>query len=138
MAGPNIPPLPPLPNPVPGPAYATDLHAIPNTGFSVDYGTNDTIWYGSNTTNMTVTIHGGNDTVTTGWGNDTIFDDAALPLNEWTSKSSGDDVIYAGAGDDTIFAGDGHNIYNGGYANVDIGGIDTVDYSRATVRVTVN
>jgi Ca2+-binding RTX toxin-like protein len=127
-----MPTIPPLPVPTPGPAYATDLHAIPGFGFSVDYGTDDTIYHLENTTDMTVTVHGGNDTVTTGYGDDTIFDDPGLPLNQWASKSSGDDVISASSGNDTIFAGDGHNTYDGG------GDIDTINYSRATVGVTVN
>ena len=47
--------------------------------------------------------------------------------------SCGDDVIHAGGGNDTIFAGDGRNIYDGSYENHDLGDIDTINYSRATV-----
>src|SRR4051794_28042928 len=110
-----------------GPASATDLKPLPLSNFAVDHGTDDNIFYAWNLTDMTVTIHGGNDTVTTGFGDDTIFDDPAAPLTILGSKFSGDDVIHAGSGADTIFAGDGHNTYDGG------GDSDTVNYSRATV-----
>src|SRR5438128_6397278 len=97
-----------------GPASATDLKPLPLSNFAVDHGTDDTIFYAWNLTDMTVTVHGGNDTVTTGYGNDTIFDDPAAPIIPAGSKSSGDDVIHAGWGNDTIFAGDGFNTYDGG------------------------
>src|SRR5262249_49945333 len=120
----------------PGPAYATDLQPLFGTNFAVDHNTDDTIFYAWNTTDMTVTVHGGNDTVTTGYGNDTIYDDARLPFPGSTdplfNAASGDDVIHAGYGNDTIYAGDGHNIYDGGQDT------DTINYSRATVGVTVN
>jgi Ca2+-binding RTX toxin-like protein len=115
-----------------GPAYATDLRPMPGTAIGIDYGTDDDIYFAWNLTDMTVTIHGGNDTVTTGFGNDTIFDDPAAPLLAIGSRSSGDDVIHAGSGNDTIFAGDGNNTYDGGDDT------DTVNYSRATVGITVN
>jgi Ca2+-binding RTX toxin-like protein len=115
-----------------GPAYATDLRPLAGSNFALDYGTDDNIFYAWNLTDMTVTIHGGNDTVTTGFGNDTIFDDPAVPFTSTGNKSSGNDVIHAGAGNDTIFAGDGYNIYDGGDDT------DTINYSHATVGINVN
>ncbi len=115
-----------------GPAYATDLRPLPGTPIGLDYGTDDTIFFAWNLTDMTVSVHGGDDTVTTGFGNDTIFDDPAAPLTSYGSTFSGNDVIHAGSGTDTIFAGDGHNTYDGGQDN------DTVNYSHATVAVSVN
>lgn len=98
----------------------------------VDLGTDDVLSFGLSTTDITVAVHGGNDTVTTGSGNDTIFDDPAhFPVSVF-SRSSGDDVIHAGRGNHTIFAGDGHNTYDGG------DNTDTINYSRASVGTTVN
>ena len=106
-----------------GPAFVTDLQPVYG-GFMADYGSNDTISYAWNTTDMTVTIHGGNDSVTTGYGNDVIYDDPqGWPANTGLGHptSSGNDVIHAQQGSDTIYAGDGHNTYDGGT------GTDTVN-----------
>lgn len=119
-----------------GPASATDLTPLFGTPFGFDHNTDDTISFAWNTTSMTVTVHGGDDTVTTGYGNDTIFDDARLPfpgvMDPSASTFSGDDTFHAGSGNDTIFAGDGHNTYDGGADT------DTINYSCATVEVNVD
>jgi Ca2+-binding RTX toxin-like protein len=119
-----------------GPASATDLTPYLGTQFAVDHNTDDNIFYAWNLTDMTVSVHGGNDTVTTGFGDDTISDDPHLPLpgthDPFFNPYSGDDTFHAGSGNDTIFAGDGHNTYDGGDDT------DTINYSHATVGVTVN
>ncbi|MET0876282.1 MAG: peroxidase family protein, partial [Tardiphaga sp.] len=69
-------------------------------------------------------------------GNDRIFGDQG---NDLINAGAGDDTVFGGAGNDLLVAeiGDGNDVYFGDDSEGG-SGIDTIDFSAATVAVTVN
>lgn len=89
----------------------------------------------------------GNDSVDGGAGNDTITGDAGIDNltggagNDTISGGTQNDVLSGGDGNDKLYGEGGNDLLTGGAGNDIIDGtdgIDTVDYSSATVAWTIN
>ncbi|MCK8464002.1 hypothetical protein MUY35_09085 [Aliiroseovarius sp. S1339] len=125
-----------------GAAMGDTFHSIENL-IGTNFGDNIT---GDNGGNR-ITGDGGDDNISGLDGDDILLGNAGQDTlnggsgNDLIQGGSGDDVIDGGAGNDTLFGEDGNDVFHyslGQDKFIGGGGTDTIDFSTAAWRVSVN